>query len=309
MHGVIRSLGGAALRAPAIRRLAVASAAIRGRGLVLVFHRIARDGESPDGIVPTVPREIFRRQLEELLEVGDIVPLPNVLEEIRPHARPRFALTFDDDYSSHHDVALPILRERDLSATFFLGGRSLHALGPLWFEILDDLVRSAGAVEVGHRLGIGSRDIQDLAETCEDDRHLQLRIESEGASVGGHLTAEEIAALAESGMTIGFHTLHHRSLTRLSDDEVDAALNDGRSALEDVVGQRLRLFAYPHGKADARTASRVRRAGFVAAWTGRPHAVAPRDDRYHLGRWEAGPIQGAGFVRRVAWRLNRSSGG
>jgi peptidoglycan/xylan/chitin deacetylase (PgdA/CDA1 family) len=308
MRRLTRSLGFRALRAPAVRRLVAAGAAIRGRALVLVFHRITRDGEPSSGIVPAVPLEVFRRQLEEILEVGDIVPLPTLLEETRLHARPRFALTFDDDYVSHHDVALPVLRERGLPATFFVGGRSLHGLAPLWFEVLDALVLSAGVIEVGRRLGIESRDVRDLAETCENDRDLQLRIEAEDASVERHLTADEIAALADANMTIGFHTLHHRLLTRLSDDEVDAALKGGRSELEDVVGHRLRLFAYPHGKADGRTATRVRHAGYVAAWTGRPGAVTPRDDPYFLGRWEAGPVHGDGFAARVATTLNRSSG-
>jgi peptidoglycan/xylan/chitin deacetylase (PgdA/CDA1 family) len=296
------------LRAPAVRRIAAAAAAIRGRRLVFVFHRITRDGERSSGIVPAVPQEVFRRQLEEILEVGDIVPLTSMLEDAPGRVRPRFALTFDDDYLSHYEVALPILRERELTATFFVAGRSLQGLGPLWFEVLDALVLSRGVAELGRKLRIETGDLQHLAQMCEKDQRLQERIESEDVTVESHLTADHVAALADAGMTIGFHTLHHRLLTGLPDREVDAALTEGRAKLEDVVGDRLHMFAYPHGKADGAVARRVRHAGYVAAWTGRPLAVAPRDDRYLLGRWEAGSVHGHDFVARIVARLNRWAG-
>jgi peptidoglycan/xylan/chitin deacetylase (PgdA/CDA1 family) len=258
--------------------------------------------------VPAVPQEVFRRQLEEILEIGDIVPLTSMFEDAPGRVRPRFALTFDDDYISHYEVALPILRERELTATFFVAGRSLHGLGPLWFEVLDALVLSHGVAELGHRLGIETGDVQHLARICENDLQLQQRIEAEDAAVERPLSADHIAALTDAGMTIGFHTLHHRLLPGLPDREIDAALTEGRGKLEDVVGARLNLFAYPHGKADGAVARRVRQAGYVAAWTGRPRAVAPRDDRYLLGRWEAGPVQGSDFGARVVARVNRWAG-
>jgi peptidoglycan/xylan/chitin deacetylase (PgdA/CDA1 family) len=305
---LLKRLGSRALRAPAVRRVAAATAAIRGRRLVLVFHRIIEDEEPAGGVVPAVPQGVFRRQLEQILEVGDIVPLTSMITETSVHARPRFALTFDDDYISHYEVALPILREWKVTATFFLGGRSLHGLGPLWFEILDELVLSRGVAELGRWLGIGTGDLLHLTQACENDRRLQRRIEAEDAAVARHLTPDQITALANAGMTIGFHTLHHRLLTGLPDHEIDSAMTEGRAELEDAIGDRLDLFAYPHGKADESVRKHVQRAGYVAAWTGRPRAFTRRDDRYLLGRWEAGPLHGHDLVARVIATLNRWAG-
>jgi len=308
MRRLLRRSGYHALGATAVRRVVTAAAAVRRRRLVLVFHRIIEEGDRSGGIVPAVPREVFRRQLEQILEVGDIVPLTSMLTETSVRARPRFALTFDDDYVSHHDIALPILREQDVTATFFLAGRSLHGLGPHWFEKLDTLILSRGVPDVARRLGIPELDTEALAKLCEDDPGLQQQIEVEDASVAQHLTADHITALADAGMTIGFHTLHHRLLTGLPDHAIDSAVTEGRADLEDVVGNRVDLFAYPHGKADDRIAERVRRAGYVAAWTGRPRAITRGDDPHLLGRWEAGPVHGTDFVARIAVMLNRSAG-
>jgi peptidoglycan/xylan/chitin deacetylase (PgdA/CDA1 family) len=308
MFRLLKRSGHHVLTAPVVHRAAVTAAAIRGRRLVFVFHRVIGGGERSSGIVPAVTQGIFRRQLEEILELGDIVPLTSMLEETLVRARPRFALTFDDDYLSHFEVVLPILQEREVTATFFVGGRSLHGLGPLWFETLDALALSRGIAELGRWLGIETNDLQHLAHVCERDRRLQRRIEAEDAATARHLEAEHIAALADAGMTIGFHSLDHRLMTGQAEHEIDAALTEGRSELEDVVGDRLQLFAYPHGKADGEVARRVRHAGYVAAWTGRPRALAPRDDPYLLGRWEAGSAEGHDLGARIAAVLNRWAG-
>jgi peptidoglycan/xylan/chitin deacetylase (PgdA/CDA1 family) len=302
---ILEPLASQMLRAPAVRRVGAAAAALRGRRLALVFHRIIEDDERAGGVVPAVPEATFRRQLDQLLEMGDIVPLPSMLADASVRSRPRFALTFDDDSLSHHQVVLPVLRDRGVSATFFLGGRSLHGLGPLWFEILDDLVLSRGVAEVARSLGTSATDVRQLAERCERDPQLQRAIVSEDAVVVEHLSDGHIAGLEEAGMTIGFHTLHHPLLTRLSGDALDTALTEGRAELEDVVGHRIDLFAYPHGKADGVVRAGVRRAGYVAAWTGRPRAFSSRDDPYRLGRWESGRLLGPALDTRLLATLHR----
>ena len=301
----MKSSAYAVLRVRAVSRIALTAAAIRGRRLVLVFHRVTAEGGSAAGIVPTVPREVFRRQLAHLLEVGTIVPLTATLDEAPVSPRPRFALTFDDDSTTHHDVVLPILRELQVPATFFVSGRALRGLGPLWFEKLDAMVLARGITGVAAEMGISTGDPQVLAELCENDTGIQRRLEEGDVEVGDRLDRNRIRALVEAGMEVGFHTLHHRILTGLPVEAVDAAVRDGRHELEAVVGKPVDVFAYPHGKADRRIADRVRRAGYRAAWTGRPHAIADGTDRFQLGRWEPPPVVGGDFMARLAVRLNR----
>jgi peptidoglycan/xylan/chitin deacetylase (PgdA/CDA1 family) len=300
---VVKGLVRRAFRIAAIRRATVSAAAMRGHGLVLVYHQIS--GESPrQGLVPSVPEALFRRQLEALLDTGDIVPLETLLASRFDRRRPRFAVTFDDDWTTHHERVLPILRSLGVTATFFLSGRSLHGLGPLWFERLDALIASEGIRVVGRQLGMDTEDPERLAIIAENDPVLQERME--GLPDGGirHLSNAEIRALSDAGMAIGFHTLHHPLLTRLPDRAVDEALARGRGELEEATGRQIRFFAYPHGKADRRVAERLRGAGYIAACTGRPVPVRPGSDRYLLGRWEPGPIDLDGFIASVAARLN-----
>jgi peptidoglycan/xylan/chitin deacetylase (PgdA/CDA1 family) len=219
-----------------------------------------------------------------------------------------FALTFDDDYLTHVEQALPVLQALVVPATFFLSGRALHGLGSYWFEVLERLVAVGSVDQVSRMLHLrGGGGFDALISACESDTSLQRIVEAEGSEAPLHLDRSNIQALSNAGMSVGFHTLHHEILTRLDDDELDAALTFGRGTLERIIGRPLSYFAYPHGKADARTAGKVRDAGYEAAWTGRPQPVHRRDDRYLLGRWEPGRLDVDDFLVGVAIRLTRRS--
>jgi peptidoglycan/xylan/chitin deacetylase (PgdA/CDA1 family) len=280
-------------------------AAQRGRSLVLVYHRVVPEPPPPPAVVPTISSAVLRRQLEALGEVGEIAPLKALVRDHERHGSPRFALTFDDDYATHIEHALPVLRELGVSATFFLSGRSLHGLGSYWFELLERLIAERGVAKLSSLLGAPRDGVEGLIDVCERDPASQKVVEAEADDEPHHLGRADIEALSAAGMAIGFHTVHHDVLTRLDDGELDVAMTLGRRELEHLAGGTLSHFAYPHGKADARTARRVRDAGFDAAWTGRPQAMDRRDDRYLLGRWEPGAIDVDEFLVGTAIRLTR----
>lgn len=300
-----RRLGAAALGVGAVGDAARRLAAARGHGLVLVHHRL-RDGPAPaHEVAPSVPMRLFRRQVEALAEAGRVVSPEELLSDRRAPGRARFVLTFDDDYPSHAERALPALRAIGVTGTFFLSGRSLHGRGPYWWELLEELVRTRGPRAAAASLGMAGADVGQLALVCERDLLRQRDLEREVTAAPRHLAAADIAALTAAGMTVGFHTLEHRVLPGLSDDALDQALVLGRRELQDTAGAPMRLFAYPHGKADRRTASRVRDAGYAAAFTGRPGPVRPHEPLHLLPRWEPGPLAVDDLLVRAAVRLHR----
>ncbi len=272
-----------------VGELARSIASARGRSLALVYHRVDDSPRRP-GLVPSVSADVFRRHVAALGEIGDVVGIDDLLGTSERRG-PRFALTFDDDFGTHVRTVVPVLASAGTVGTFFLSGRSMRGLGPYWFERLDAMIATIGVEETARRLGADARDAAALALECEDDPGLQRRLEDLGGDVvADHLGAEDVRAISEAGMTIGFHTVRHAALPTLGDDELREALSSGRTELEGAAGRALRHFAYPHGRVDARVASRVADAGFVAAWTGRPRAVDGRSDRLRLGRWEPGPV-------------------
>jgi peptidoglycan/xylan/chitin deacetylase (PgdA/CDA1 family) len=302
----LRRLATGALRVRAVNQAARRIAAARGRSLVLVYHRVAPDGSSPSLLVPSVPEALFRRQIQILGELGEIVPLTELLGAQHRQRRSRFALTFDDDYQTHAEPVLPLLSGLGLHATFFLSGRSLHGLGPYWFEVLEWLIDTRGVHDVAGRLGLPARAPMELAVACEQDPQRQRLLEQAAEQPPVHLQPDQLQALAVATMTVGFHTLHHPALPALPVDALRRALTEGRRELTSVVGRPLHLFAYPHGKADHRVAAQVQAAGYTAAWTGLPNPMRSGDHPFLLGRWEPGPLDVDDFLVKVAVRLHRS---
>jgi peptidoglycan/xylan/chitin deacetylase (PgdA/CDA1 family) len=288
----------------AIRRIGAA----RGHSLVLVYHRVGPCREGRGQIVPCIPASLFRRHVEILMQLGEVVPLEDLLDAKRPRRRACFALTFDDDYATHFTHVLPTLREFEVTATFFLSGRALHGLGSYWFERLEDLIEMQGPRRVADLIGTSEfAKPSVLAAMCESDLRLQQLIERSAPDTRGPLGLEQIRALADAGMTVGFHTLHHSPLTSLADADLRRALTLGRKELAVAAGGGLPLFAYPHGSVDDRVARAVRSAGFAAAWTGLARPMRRSDDRYLLGRWEPGRLPIDDFVVKMGLRLNRTT--
>jgi peptidoglycan/xylan/chitin deacetylase (PgdA/CDA1 family) len=302
---VLKRLGAGALHLGPVGRAARSIGAARGRALVLVYHRVTPEDPGPAAVVPWVQEALFRRHVQALGELGELVPLEELLLEPGGRRRVRFALTFDDDYQSHADQVLPVLGSLGVRGTFFLSGRSLHGLGPYWFETLERLLQHRPLDQVARMLGMAGGTAEQLALACEQDLGRQHRLEQIADGPAAHLAAEQITTLA-AGSTVGFHTLHHRVLTSLPDEALERELTEGREALAAAAGQPLPLFAYPHGKGDGTVAARARAAGYAAAWTGVPNAIRTGADPFLLGRWEPGALSVDELVVKVAIRLNRT---
>jgi len=299
------------VRSPMINRALRALAHVRGHRLVLIYHRIGHPAPPRAEVVPSVPVEVFRAQLQALGEFVDLVTLDEILGNgCRPpengDRRPAVAVTFDDDLPSHVGYALPVLRELNVRAGFFLSGRALHGLGAYWFQQLEALLIAHGAARTAALLGLPGAAPTDLGLACERDIQARRRLTQCAADVPPPdiLDADDVAALARAGMTVGFHTVSHAILPDLDEDALDDAVMLGRDRLAAAAGTTVSYFAYPHGKVDGRCAAAVRRAGFVAAFTGRAGPLRRRDDPYRLARWEPGPLGTDDLLAELAIRLH-----
>lgn len=302
------------LRAPRVNGALRTLARVRGHRLVLVYHRVGAPVRPGSEIIPSVPVDVFRLQLQTLGEVVDFVTLDELLQDepLRPtvgdRRRPAVALTFDDDLPSHVEHALPVLQELGVPAAFFLSGRGLHGLGAYWFQDLEALLVAHGEQRLAAMLRVPEHS-EGLMLACERDRDLRRRVRELATRIPAPeiLQPEGIAALVAANMAIGFHTLDHDILPDVDDRMLEEAMSRGLQELATIAGANPKYFAYPHGKCDTRSAAAVERAGFKAAFTGMPHAVRRTDDRYRLGRWEPGPVAGQDLLSKTAVRLHRSA--
>jgi len=80
------------------------------------------------------------------------------------------------------------------------------------------------------------------------------------------LTWEQLRSLQEAGMRIGSHTLTHRRLTELGDDEIRRELIDSRAILAAELNASTPCLAYPFGASDERVRTLAKEAGYAAAF-------------------------------------------
>ena len=285
-----------------LRERLLRAAASRGHVLVLCYHRIA-PASSKLEVVDPVPPERFAEQLRALKSIGDIVPMARALSFAESYERPAFTVTFDDDDPCHVKYALPVLREMGIPATFFLSGRALHGLRPYWWTLMEQSVEEVGIDATCQLLGRPGRNVKDLARAC---RRAKAVPELPTRSTPPSMAADDIRALADAGMTIGFHTLRHPAMSLLSDAELEGALTEGRDALAAAAGAAIDLLAYPFGCADARVAHATRRAGFTAAFATEGRPLQRDSDPFLIGRWQPGLRSAEQLMADAALHLGRS---
>jgi peptidoglycan/xylan/chitin deacetylase (PgdA/CDA1 family) len=207
------------------------------------------------------------------------------------------AVTFDDDLASHLEVAAPLLRRLACPATFFLTGAGLDGAHGFWWQRLQAAAdRGLDPRPALRAASLRAGTEQSLAGLAAEVEQAPAAVRADAADALSQLIGEDppaycltrtqVRELARAGFEIGFHTRDHRPLPELTDDELARALVDGRAALEEATGRRLRVLAYPHGSADERAAAAARSAGYTDGFGGPDRSITARADRLLLGRME-----------------------
>jgi len=237
------------------------------RGLsILIYHRVL---PAKDELFPgEVDRQEFSSQMALLKSRFNVLPLAQAVALAKRGALPAraAAITFDDGYADNAEVALPVLREHGLHATFFIASGFLNG-GRMWNDSVIELVRRApdGVLDASP-LGLGVHPLHSTAERqraipalIRQLKYLPMmeRLEQVNrlAALAGStlpddlmMTTAQVRALRAAGMDIGAHTVNHPILARLSDAQAREEIAQGKLALEDILGDKVTLFAYPNGK-------------------------------------------------------------
>jgi len=239
-------------------------AGVRGPLSILIFHRVAAQ---PD---PVFPGEMHARRFDEvcgwLKSWFNVLPLDAAVAHLKAGTLPARAacITFDDGYADNHDVALPILQKHGLQATFFIATGFLDG-GRMWNDTVVESIRHTevttldlsefgrfmvgSPAEKAEAIGavLGKIKYLPMAERLAAAQRIAM---SAKADLPGNLmmTSAQVKAMRQAGMQIGAHTVSHPILACLSDKQAKAEIQESKDFLENVLGERVGLFAYPNGK-------------------------------------------------------------
>lgn len=100
----------------------------------------------------------------------------------------------------------------------------------------------------------------------------------------GYLTWDQCREMEKNGISIQAHTVDHRSMTDLTDDEIRSEIVDSKKQAEDELGHPVEYMAYPTGACNLHIAQLVKEAGYKAAFTIRYGNADPESNVYAIER-------------------------
>jgi peptidoglycan/xylan/chitin deacetylase (PgdA/CDA1 family) len=274
---------------------------------ILIFHRVV---DRPDPLFPEEPDAArFDAILGWLGRTFNVLPLAQALDALRAGSLPSRAvsITFDDGYADNVDVALPALLRHRMHATFFIASAFLDG-GRMWNDTVIEAVRRLSGQHVDLTpMGMGRhaiatardrRRVIDLVLPAlkylppgEREARASMIADLVDEAIPGDLmmTSSQLRKLRSAGMDIGGHTRSHPILARLDAPRAREEIAGGKADLESIIGERVRLFAYPNGKPGrdyhAAHVAMVRDAGFAAAVSTSSGAARRTADLYQLPRF------------------------
>lgn len=298
-----------------------------GRLSILIFHRVH---ERPDELFPDEPDAVrFEQRMRWVRDWFNVVPLTEGIERLFAGtiASRAMAITFDDGYADNERVAAPILNRLGLPATFFVATQFLDG-GCMWNDRIIEAVRrcscprlDAGAVGLGELVLASAADRRAAVDAIlVRTKHLEgtdraratraiVAAAGVGETPGPMMRPDQLRNLRRMGMDIGAHTVSHPILTRLPPPQAHAEIAQGKQHLEGILGEPVRLFAYPNGVPNQDYASEhvqmVRECGFSAAvstaW-GAARATSPRFQLPRFTPWDRSRLR---WGVRLAVNLRR----
>jgi peptidoglycan/xylan/chitin deacetylase (PgdA/CDA1 family) len=299
----------------------------RSRLSIMIFHRVLH---APDPLLPGEPHAAaFEQRMKWVRSWFNVLPLAQAVKQLYEGRLPSRALsiTFDDGYADNADVAAPILHKLGLNATFFVSTGFLEG-GCMFNDRVIEAIRACRHSQIDlSALGLGCHALESLAQRRQAIDALLAGVKhrppvARAAAVDAIARAcdvqtprplmmrpGEVRQLREMGMDVGAHTVGHPILTRLALDEARHEISTSKAYLEDLLGERVPLFAYPNGVPGRDYAREhvdlVRDCGFTAAVSTGWGAASPESDRYQLPRFTPWDQTRLRYGARLLLNLNR----
>jgi peptidoglycan/xylan/chitin deacetylase (PgdA/CDA1 family) len=305
--------------------LALFERAVAARGpalVVLTYHRVAepRTDRFYTPVISATP-DRFYEQTKWLRENVHLLTLADVIAQLEsgsPWSRPGVLLTFDDGYRDNFDVAVPILREFQVPAAFFISTNFVESPAIPWWDQVAYVLKETQARRLAlerAKNGDGAPILIDLetsprkaaimtiiraflADTIPDESWFLAQLAAEARVVIDHdrlggalfMNWDQVRQLADSGtcFSVGSHTHSHQKLAALEVESERDELARSKQILEGRTGHGVSALAYPFGWAGtytARTKALAAESGYRIAFASRPGMNRPATlDRYELSR-------------------------
>lgn len=278
---------------------------LKGRGVIFTLHHVRPD--KPDSFDPNrhlaITPDFLDGAIRTLAARGyrflRLEDVPAALAE--PEGSAPFAVfTLDDGFRNNRDHALPVFERHGVPFTIFVCKGLSERSHSMWWETLAALIAArsrvalclpAGRIDMDCGTIRAKTEAFDAVARClmagdEAKGVAQLNAVANATGINPHalvseavMDRDELTALAHHPIvSYGAHTVSHRGLADLNNEELLNEYNESADYVAQITGSRPVTFAYPYGDARSatiRTAGYADWAGFKLSVTTRPGTLTP----------------------------------
>ncbi|AWI56240.1 polysaccharide deacetylase family protein [Sinorhizobium fredii] len=302
----------------------------RGRGAIFTLHHVrpkdhrAFDPNAHLEITPTFLEKTILTLKRRGHRFVALEELPACLASA--DKGPVACFTLDDGYRNNLEWALPVFERHGVPFTVFVTAGYVDRTHTLWWETLADLLSARH--EFRFDFGDGAELVSSGTSAQKQTAFDRIASYVHGADEARAVAALNRAALEhgidpfaiteqltldESGLraliasplaSLGAHTISHRALARLNDDEARREIASSAARVEAITGRPPLTVAYPYGFRPTVSARDHRLAaglGFAVAVTTEPGTLSPGVNLHAVPRISLnGHFQSARYVSALA---------
>lgn len=282
----------------------------------------------PDPLFPDEPdSKRFDQLMTWISSWFNVLPLDNAVLLLKDGSIPSRAacITFDDGYADNFTVALPILKKHNLTATFFISTGFLDG-GRMWNDTIIETFRSYSAKTLDlTALGLEPIPLHSMLDkrnaialVINKIKYLHPEQRTEFTGKFSELTqvelpndlmmtSDQVREMRNADMLIGAHTASHPILAKIDNKLAKTEIKNSKVFLEELLGERIRLFAYPNGKAGTDYlpdhVAMVQELGFEAAVSTESGCASKNCDFFQIPRFTPWDKHKFGFGGRIFRKL------
>ena len=276
----------------------------RGQGAIFTLHHVRPRPDAafqPNDLLDVTPG-FLDAALTALRDDGyEFIRLEDVPQRLAERTgRPFACFTLDDGYRDNAAFAAAVFGRHRAPFTMFLNSGFIDRSCTMWWETLGAVLNHARHVEFDFGTGREALAAESPAQKLSafnriaehintgDERAGVAQLDREAARLGidpprivaGLALGEgELRALAKDPLvSYGAHTVSHRGIARLAEEDAEAEIAGSIDAVAAITGEAPRTFAYPYGDARSfapREQETLRRLGVGIAVTTRPGTLKP----------------------------------
>lgn len=253
-----------------------------GSLIAVLFHSLYRDTRQlADPVLApnqNVTVEDFRRFVGAVLESGCTVISPAQLDAGLEPGRNYAMITFDDGYFNN-TLALDVLDEFEVPATFFISSNHVLQNKAFWWDAFSRELAKAGAsgrtrhTEITRIKAWAGSDVEHFLR----ERFGKLALKPRGDLDRPFMVRELVDFARNKWVHLGNHTCDHAILTRCGAHEMAQQVYGCQLALERIAGKAPVAIAYPNGNFSPAAIEASLEAGLRIGFT-----TCPRRNRLAL---------------------------